>query len=294
MQKILALATCLTGLSLLSGCTGLGDGCLTSHDCPGAEACVSGSCRATIFERCQSKSDCLAGDMCQGGQCLPDCEVHGCPAEESCNNHQCVSIALAPTSSAVAGSGSSAGVGGSGSGSGSSGSGSTGGGSGTSVLNQQCSSDAACNQGKTGTGIVCSNVTNSCIVGCHTNSDCPSGEGCVQGAGSWSCQATASSTGGSSTTGTSTSGGSTGTTTSGGSTGSTTGSGGSVYCAACQSNSDCGGASNYCVTESNGNFCGTDCSAKQSCPSGSSCMQIQDSSSGNVVGSNCLPTSSSC
>ena len=76
--------------------------------------------------------------------------------------------------------------------------------------------------------------------------------------------------------------------------GGTTSSSSGNYCGTCSSNADCGGGSNYCLTDSSGNnYCGTDCSAGQACPSSASCQQILDQNN-NVVGSNCFPTSGYC
>lgn len=80
------------------------------------------------------------------------------------------------------------------------------------------------------------------------------------------------------------------------SSGSSAGAGGtsggtSHYCAACSSDATCGGGNNFCLAFSFGNYCGTDCSNGQACPSGATCQQIGDGS-GNVAGMNCVPTTS--
>lgn len=53
---------------------------------------------------------------------------------------------------------------------------------------EACSTDADCNGGQSGTGIVCGSSDGYCIQGCHTDDDCPSGESCAQTAPHWSCR----------------------------------------------------------------------------------------------------------
>lgn len=50
-----------------------------------------------------------------------------------------------------------------------------------------CSSDADCNGGATGSGVVCSDQ-GVCIDGCHSDTDCPNGETCAATSPHWSCQ----------------------------------------------------------------------------------------------------------
>jgi hypothetical protein len=53
-----------------------------------------------------------------------------------------------------------------------------------------CSSDTTCNQGVSGTGLVCSNTgptAGQCIKGCHGDSDCPSGNSCDTTQSPWTC-----------------------------------------------------------------------------------------------------------
>ncbi len=88
-------------------------------------------------------------------------------------------------------------------------------------------------------------------------------------------------------------GGSNGNGTGGSGFGGGSSGGGTNYCGSCSSDADCGGGNNFCLAFSFGNYCGTDCSAGQQCPSGASCQQIGDGS-GNVVGSNCVPNGTDC
>ena len=53
-----------------------------------------------------------------------------------------------------------------------------------SVMASGCSSDADCNQGALGAGVICINT--QCVSGCHTDGDCPSGETCDGGTGTCS------------------------------------------------------------------------------------------------------------
>jgi hypothetical protein len=49
-----------------------------------------------------------------------------------------------------------------------------------------CTQDAQCNGGQLGTGQVCSD-SGKCIIGCHSNSDCPSGQSCDMSLPHWIC-----------------------------------------------------------------------------------------------------------
>ncbi len=57
-----------------------------------------------------------------------------------------------------------------------------------------CATDADCNEGASGTGLVCSNaapIAGQCIKGCHVDKDCPSGEICDETKSPWQCEASA-------------------------------------------------------------------------------------------------------
>jgi hypothetical protein len=64
------------------------------------------------------------------------------------------------------------------------GSGSAGGSSGVTP----CSTDDDCNQGETGTDVVCAASEGYCIRGCHSDEDCPGEETCAHTSPHWSCQ----------------------------------------------------------------------------------------------------------
>jgi hypothetical protein len=57
-------------------------------------------------------------------------------------------------------------------------------------LGTSCASDSDCNLGKTGTERVCGSSTDTCIMACHSNSDCPSGIPCNESTSPWSCGST--------------------------------------------------------------------------------------------------------
>ncbi|MFT3771468.1 MAG: GH25 family lysozyme [Minicystis sp.] len=53
-----------------------------------------------------------------------------------------------------------------------------------------CTTDADCNQGAAGTGLVCSNTgatAGHCIEGCHADTDCPGGQSCDESQSPWRC-----------------------------------------------------------------------------------------------------------
>ena len=62
---------------------------------------------------------------------------------------------------------------------------------GDDAQNGGCSTDAECNHGATGTGVICANggpQRGSCIEACHTDTDCPEGSTCDQTASPhWQC-----------------------------------------------------------------------------------------------------------
>ncbi|MHB1844391.1 MAG: hypothetical protein ACYCWW_06090, partial [Deltaproteobacteria bacterium] len=138
----------------------------------------------------------------------------------------------------------------------------------------------------------------SCLANGHCGSNAPPSATTGGSSGSSSAGTSAGASSGGTSSGSSggyTSAGSTGGSTGTGSLGGTTGtSGGSTggaadYCATCQTDSDCGGGANLCLQATSGApFCGTDCSAGQSCPSGASCQAITDST-GSPAGSQCVP-----
>jgi hypothetical protein len=67
--------------------------------------------------------------------------------------------------------------------------GSSGGGSSSAPPGTEgCSSDADCNDGESGTGVVCATSEGYCIKGCHSDDDCPSGTSCTDTQPHYSCQ----------------------------------------------------------------------------------------------------------
>jgi hypothetical protein len=68
----------------------------------------------------------------------------------------------------------------------------------------------------------------------------------------------------------------------------------SVVCTPCTSSRDCGGNGNYCLQEDTGDtYCGKACTRASDCAADETCEQLQNAS-GQVVGSNCYPTSGTC
>lgn len=66
-----------------------------------------------------------------------------------------------------------------------------------------------------------------------------------------------------------------------------------LYCQSCSSDSECGGAGNFCVTlPGHPSFCGNACNSDSDCSSGAKCYTITES--GSSVGRNCLPESGAC
>jgi hypothetical protein len=53
---------------------------------------------------------------------------------------------------------------------------------------EACTTDNDCNNGESGTGVVCASDENYCIKGCHTDDDCPDGTACTETSPHWSCQ----------------------------------------------------------------------------------------------------------
>ncbi len=62
------------------------------------------------------------------------------------------------------------------------------GGSGGSSGVTPCSSDYDCNQGETGTDVVCAASEGYCIRGCHSDDDCSGDKTCADTSPHWSCQ----------------------------------------------------------------------------------------------------------
>lgn len=61
---------------------------------------------------------------------------------------------------------------------------------GSPTATPECDADADCNQGASGTGKVCSNsgaTAGTCVSGCHTDADCPSGTTCDETLSPWAC-----------------------------------------------------------------------------------------------------------
>ncbi len=245
----------------------------------------------------------------RGGGSSNSCGV-ACPSGTVCNAFgRCVPVAGTDAGSGGGGgtvvggggggggTGVDAGTGGGGGGGTGVDAGTGGGGGGTGGTNYcgACTSDADCGGG--GNFCLAFSFGNYCGSDCSSGQTCPGtarcvaisdgsgntvGNNCVPQSGD-SC----TSTGGGGVGGTDA-----GTGGGGGTDAGTGGGGGSTgaYCGACSSDADCGGGNNFCLAFSFGNYCGTDCSAGQTCPSGAYCAGIGDSS-GATIGQNCVPNS---
>lgn len=70
-------------------------GCCTSDlDCPGGRCYkIPGSNLGQCGDRCRSNEDCPPGQICKGGQCVPDVECRSdadCPSGKKCVDGRCV------------------------------------------------------------------------------------------------------------------------------------------------------------------------------------------------------------
>jgi lysozyme len=116
---------------------------------------------------------------------------------------------------------------------------------GSPVATPACATDADCNQGATGTGKVCSDsgaTAGTCVVGCHGDTDCPSGTTCDETLSPWACV----SPGGPLPLG-----------------------------AACSTDAQCGGAGSGHVCGSSSQTCVVGCHGDTDCPSGQACDKSQ-------------------
>lgn len=67
-----------------------------------------------------------------------------------------------------------------------------------------------------------------------------------------------------------------------------------MTCQACDSNADCGGPGNLCVTVGGARSCVAACTDDRGCPDGFACRAIASQSTGTVYASACVPANNAC
>jgi hypothetical protein len=102
------------------------------------------------------------------------------------------------------------------------------------ALGKACSSDAACDGATSASGRVCGASSHVCVVGCHYDSDCPSGSSCDKSSSAWVCKPKKVPLGGSCSTDTDCNGGQTG-------AGAVCSTSSKTCIAGCHYDSDCSG-----------------------------------------------------
>ena len=149
-----------------------------------------------------------------------------------------------------------------------------------------CTGDSSC-----GSGEVC--INSVCQPDCATQG-CPQGQRCDDQSHRCLALVFASATSGGGTSGT-TGGGTTSGTTTGTSTGGTTGPPPAAFCSPCTSTS-CGPVTSVCLQDARGfNFCGTDCTDGQPCPTGAQCFATSKFNPNNAARIyNCFPSGFLC